>query len=99
MHKKIQRFYNAEVEGIIYQAGAYFEHGYLKIHGRQIRQYGVTAGMCVPNRSHVVRYNIFVDIGQRGVVDYPLVKEKFIKFGVAINFKSFMMNPRVRYYD
>ena len=88
-----------EVEGTLFQAGAYFERNYLQIRGNNINQYGVTAGISLPNNSHVLRYNISVEVGERGVAVYPLVKEKFFKLGVAMSFRGLMMNPRVRYYD
>lgn len=99
MHKKLQQYYTSHIEGLIYQAGAYYERGYLQVRGHYINEVGFTAGVSIPNASHILRYNIFINAGQRGVLDYPLVKEKFFKFGVALNFKNFMLNPKVKYYD
>lgn len=63
----------------------------------------ITFGLGLPMKNNANRYNVFVELGQRGTTNYSsqvrtnLVKENYIRMGLSITFMGSWFNKKV--YD
>ncbi len=71
-----------------YRVGAFWSDDYLKIHGNQLREYGVTAGFGFP----VPQFKTIVNLGfewmHRQANPTPLIKENYFTVTLGINFNE-----------
>lgn len=70
------------------QAGAYYNNSYLYINGRQLTDYGFTAGMGFENRTGQLNYQFNVQVGSKGTTQNNMVKETYVQLGVTISYKE-----------
>lgn len=75
---------------VVYRYGAFYEKGNLNIYGKNINQYGITAGVTLPfEKSNAVRMSgidIGLELGQKGTLENNLIKQGFFNVKIGINF-------------
>lgn len=70
-----------------YRLGAFVEQGYVTPDPDQtIRTLGLTAGLSFPTLFPGTRVDINVEAGKRGTASGLLVEDRYLKFGVNVNF-------------
>jgi|HubBroStandDraft_1064217.scaffolds.fasta_scaffold14440_4 hypothetical protein len=83
---KKKTFYNTRVELSYIQTGVYYENSYLQINGKQIKDYGITAGFGVNSIKSPMAYNIIFQYGVRGTTQNDLIRENYADITFVINF-------------
>jgi hypothetical protein len=83
---KKKTFYNTRVELSYIQTGVYYENSYLQINGKQIKDYGITAGFGVNSIKSPLAYNIIFQYGVRGTTQNDLIRENYADVTFVINF-------------
>jgi len=72
---------------IAYRLGVYTDRAYVSpMEGQSIRSVGITGGLSLPSLVPGTTIDLNVDVGQRGQSDAGLVKDRYIRFGLNINF-------------
>lgn len=75
---------------VVYRYGAFYEKGNLSINGKNINQYGITAGVTLPfEKSNAVRMSsidIGLELGQKGTLENNLIRQGFFNVKIGINF-------------
>lgn len=70
-----------------YRVGVYSDQGYASPDpNTQIRSVGVTGGLSVPTAIPGTTIDLNLDVGRRGTTQDGLVKDRYIRFGININF-------------
>lgn len=79
---------------VMYRAGFHYTETYLKIHGQQLHDYGISfgAGLPLPNSKSV--FNIAFELGRRGTIDYNLVQENYGMVTLNLSFYDFWFFKR-----
>ncbi len=70
---------------VTYRGGAYYEQSYMKIGGRQVNSFGITAGLTLPVFGLNNGVGISMDLGQRGSLQNYMVRERYLMFNVSIS--------------
>jgi hypothetical protein len=88
--KTDKKFY----EKLTYRAGFSYTTSYFKIQGEKVNEYSGNAGIGIPiNNENAV--DIGITVGMRGKTEGVLVKDKYIKFNLGLNFGEFwFLRPR-----
>jgi hypothetical protein len=68
---------------IQYRLGGYYGNTYHKLHGEQLKDYGMTFGLGLPYKNTNSVFDISFCIGQRGTLQNNLIKENY--FSVSLN--------------
>lgn len=72
---------------IAYRLGVYSDRAYASPSANQaIRSVGITGGLSLPSLVPGTTIDLNIDVGQRGQTDSGLVKDRYIRFGLNINF-------------
>ncbi len=70
-----------------YRMGVYMDESYVSPHpSEQIRSIGVTGGLSVPTGIPGTTIDLNLDVGRRGTTSDGLVRDRYMKFGININF-------------
>ena len=70
-----------------YRLGGHIEDNYLVINGKQIKEYGITAGLGLPMRASFSKTNLFFDYTKKsGSVANNSHIENYYTFGISLNF-------------
>lgn len=70
-----------------YRMGVYMDQSYVSPHpSEQIQSVGVTGGFSVPTGIPGTTIDLNVDVGRRGTTSDGLVRDRYMKFGININF-------------
>ncbi len=78
---------NLFLQRLAFRLGAYVDQSYVSPNKNQdIKSYGFTGGISIPGRTGGTSLDIHIDIGRRGTTDHGLIQDKFVRFGVNINF-------------
>lgn len=83
---KKKTFYNTRVELSYLQGGLYYGNTYLQINGKQIKDYGITAGFGINSLKSPLAYSIVFQYGIKGTVQNDLVRENYANITFNINF-------------
>jgi hypothetical protein len=83
---KKKAFANYRVELSYIQTGLYYENSYLQINGKQIKDYGITAGFGVNSIKSPLAYNIIFQYGIRGTTQNDLIRENYADVTFVMNF-------------
>jgi hypothetical protein len=70
-----------------YRLGGYYSNTYLRIHEKQLQDYGISFGVGLPFKNTNSSFNIGVVVGQRGTLTNNLIKENFsiVNFGLTLH--------------
>ena len=79
---------------INYRAGAYLNNSYLKLHGEQIQNYGITFGLGLPIGNQRTSINLSGSFGKRGTTSNGLIEENYSAFGINITLYDFWFIKR-----
>ncbi|MGB0649525.1 MAG: OmpP1/FadL family transporter [Rhodothermales bacterium] len=72
---------------IAYRVGAYTDRAYASpLANETIRSVGITGGLSIPSLIPGTTIDLNVDVGQRGQTGNGLVKDRYLRFGLNINF-------------
>lgn len=70
-----------------YRLGAFMESGYVSPSGDQrVDSYGITSGLSLPTLGAGTRIDINLDVGTRGTAAGSLVRDRYIRIGIHLNF-------------
>lgn len=70
-----------------YRMGVYMDQSYVSPHPtEQIKSIGVTGGFSVPTGIPGTTIDLNLDVGRRGTTSDGLVRDRYMKFGININF-------------
>jgi hypothetical protein len=70
-----------------YRMGVYMDESYVSPHPSEpIRSVGVTGGLSVPTGIPGTTIDLNLDVGRRGTTSDGLVRDRYMKFGININF-------------
>ncbi|HTR28870.1 MAG TPA: hypothetical protein VMH27_06355, partial [Puia sp.] len=83
---KQKSFYKTRVELSYLQAGVYYENSYLQINGKQIKDYGATAGFGVNSLKSPLAYSIVFQYGVTGTTDNQLIRQNYGAITFLVNF-------------
>lgn len=70
---------------INYRLGFHYNKTYLKLHGHQINEFGLTFGTGLPLKGLQSMVNIAVEIGQRGTLNDGLIKENYVRISLGLS--------------
>jgi hypothetical protein len=74
------------IDRLEYRAGAHYADNYVIINGKQIKEYGMSAGIGIPMRRTQSKTNIFFDFTRRtGSSANDLHTENYFTFGISLN--------------
>jgi long-subunit fatty acid transport protein len=73
---------------IEYRLGARYDNGNIKLSGKDIETYGVSAGLGLPLGKSKSRLNISAEYFVRGTAENNLIKEEYFRFVFGINFSD-----------
>ncbi len=79
---------------INYRAGAFLNNSYLKLNGKQIKNYGITFGLGFPIANQKTSLNLSCSFGKRGTTDHNLIEENYMAFGVNLTLYDFWFIKR-----
>jgi hypothetical protein len=79
-------FYNTRVELSYFQTGLYYENSYLQINGKQIKDYGVTAGFGVNALKSPLAYSVIFQYGVKGTTQNDLIRQNYADVTLVLNF-------------
>jgi len=87
------RFHRSLFKRMQYRMGAFYNQQYLTIHGQDIDEHGVTAGLGIPMRDGSM-INLGYEYKRVGTTNYGLMQEQYhtIKFGLTFNENWFRKN-------
>jgi len=72
---------------IAYRVGAYTDRAYASpLANETIRSVGITGGLSIPSLIPGTTIDLNIDVGQRGQTGNGLVKDRYLRFGLNINF-------------
>lgn len=72
---------------IAYRLGVYSDRAYTSpLADETIRSVGVTGGLSLPSLIPGTTIDLNIDVGQRGQIGNGLVKDRYLRFGLNINF-------------
>ncbi len=97
-HTFTRKFYNRTVDGISLMMGAQTEKSYIIINNYPVKSFSGSAGITIPSKQGLYNYTIGITYGQRGKIDYPLVKENFVECNLAISLGNFLNIGGTKYY-
>jgi hypothetical protein len=70
-----------------YRLGAFTESGYISpAAGQRVNSYGITSGMSLPTLNAGTRIDINLDVGTRGTATGSLVRDRYFRVGINVNF-------------
>ncbi|MFT4603509.1 MAG: hypothetical protein ACI9W4_000224 [Rhodothermales bacterium] len=70
-----------------YRLGAFTESGYISPDaGKRVNSYGITSGVSLPTLNAGTRIDINLDVGTRGTATGSLVRDRYFRIGLNINF-------------
>ena len=78
---------------LTYRAGLYHERSYLQLNGGQVTSSGVTLGFGIPVFRYYNSINFGVELGQRGVLDDNLIRERYFLFTLSFNLHDIWFIP------
>lgn len=70
---------------VTYRIGAYYDQSYVKLGTHQVNAAGFTLGMSLPIYRWYNAVNVAVDMGQRGSLKGPGVRERYVQFFINIS--------------
>lgn len=76
-----------------YRFGSHYTDIYIMINGYQIKEYGVSFGLCLPFRNNS-RFNLSFELGSRGTTNNNLIKETYGQFNLSFSFYDFWFFKR-----
>ena len=72
---------------IAYRLGLYTEQSYISPDpNEKIRTIGVTGGLSLPSLIPGTTIDLNIDVGQRGTTSNGLIQDRYIRFGLNLNF-------------
>jgi len=72
---------------IAYRIGLYTEQSYISpASDHNIRSFGVTGGFSIPSLIPGTTIDLNLDVGQRGTTSNGLIQDRYIRFGLNLNF-------------
>lgn len=72
---------------IAYRLGLYTEQSYITpISGEKIRAFGATGGLSIPSLIPGTTIDFNLDVGQRGTTSHGLIQDRYVRFGLNLNF-------------
>tara|TARA_B100002052_G_scaffold43020_1_gene35532 strand:- start:143987 stop:145249 length:1263 start_codon:yes stop_codon:yes gene_type:complete len=77
---------NSYLKRLDYNVGISFRNIPLQFENNQLEELELTFGVGFPVKKSRTKYNLFCAIGQRGTTENNLLKEKFIRLGLSVNF-------------
>ena len=83
---KQKTYFKTRVELSYLQAGLYYENSYLQVNGKQIKDYGVTAGFGVNSLKSPLAYSIVFQYGVTGTTDNELIRQNYAAITFLVNF-------------
>lgn len=81
-------YYNQRIEGLALQAGVNYHTGYIRVQHQPLRDFGITAGASLPNRTGQLRYYLGLEVGQRGSTANGLVQENYLNVVLHISLRD-----------
>ncbi|NNE69466.1 MAG: hypothetical protein HKN29_03775 [Rhodothermales bacterium] len=70
-----------------YRLGAFMESGYVSpVNDQKVDSYGITSGVSLPTLGGGTRIDINLDVGTRGTATGSLVRDRYIRIGIHLNF-------------
>jgi len=73
---------------IYYRLGAYYTNDYLLIHGNNVREHGITAGLGFPVPGFKTIVNLGFEWKHRQAHPDPLLKENYFNITIGVNFNE-----------
>ena len=70
---------------ISYRIGFHYNKTYLKLHGTQINEFGLTFGAGLPLKGIQSMVNLAVEIGQRGTISNGLLKDNYVRLSLGLS--------------
>ncbi len=75
------------LERTAYRLGAFTESGYISpAAGQRVNSYGITSGVSLPTLNAGTRIDINLDVGSRGTATGSLVRDRYFRIGINVNF-------------
>ena len=82
-----QRLFSGFFTRMAYRFGVYSDVDYISPDpSREIRSYGLTGGLSVPSRIPGTTLDLNIDVGRRGTTENGLIRDRYIRFGLNLNF-------------
>lgn len=88
--------WNLPAERKFYQLGAFINNSYLQVKGKQINEYGFTAGMG-GRLGNELLYTLSGEFGIRGRTDAKLIKENYFQFTFSLSYRDFLFSKGRKY--
>lgn len=93
---KQQQQWNLPVEKKFYQLGVFINNSYLQVKGKQINEYGFTAGTG-GRLGNGLQYTLSGEFGLRGRTDAKLIKENYFQFTFSLSYRDFLFSKGRKY--
>ncbi|MCH8122420.1 MAG: hypothetical protein IH853_04790 [Bacteroidetes bacterium] len=82
-----RRSLNLFLQRVAFRLGGYIDQSYVTPDiNQEIKAYGVTGGVSIPGITGGTSLDMHIDIGRRGTTDNGLIRDKFVRFGINVNF-------------
>ncbi len=95
-HKK--HFRDVSFERHFYQAGFFYNNGYLKVNGQQINDVGFTLGAGLNSVRNNLGLQLNLEVGRRGTTNVGLIEENYYQATLIISYRDFWF-VKVKQYD
>lgn len=79
-----------------FQFGAHLSNSYLQLNGRQINEFGFTAGIKSPVKNSLL-ISAALEAGSRGTTQAKLIQESFVKLSLSFSLREFIYKGKIYY--
>lgn len=89
---------DAYIRRVLFRFGLYLDNSYVTPQvGTKIKTMGFTTGVSMPTLVLGTTLDINIDVGQTGTTDNGLIRDRYFKFAVNLNFaERWFNNPKLR---
>ncbi len=78
---------NLFLQRVAFRLGGYIDQSYVSPdRDHEVKSYGFTGGVSIPGITGGTSLDIHLDVGRRGTTDNGLIRDKFVRFGINLNF-------------
>lgn len=80
------------------QAGFYYNNTYLQVNGRQLVDYGFTAGTGLSGKGSNISCQLNMAVGTKGTTQGNMIKSTYVQVGITLSYKEIWWT-KVKRYD